>query len=349
LLSRRERTRTTFEEKISHKAKGTQESYGTLLNKWEEFSLEKFNNKDIISELKLVEENTLWDTLQDWINWNDAKGQMPQVNKFRFSLLKKYLHHRGIRIFKEDIEENLDFPTVVEEEPYPLSIEDIQLIIQNASYKKKVMYLCMISSGMRIGETCQLKPKHLDLEKKRIMIKIPTSIAKYNRSRKTFFSREASKLLKPILKKLDDDDLIFGTHDNPKYAETNEIQQLKRLLEKIGLYEKQENGHGKITSHSFRAFFITKVSRFDRDLAHFLAGQKNKMYLPRYDRLTDDEKLELYLKIEPELIIDDSTKKQTELNQLKQNQVNQEQLKKEMKDELKQELLEELDFFKQKN
>jgi len=75
------------------------------------------------------------------------------------------------------------------------------------------------------------------------------------------------------------------------------------------LYEKQENGHGKITSHSFRAFFITKVSRFDRDLAHFLAGQKNKMYLPRYDRLTDDEKLELYLKIEPELIIDDSTKK----------------------------------------
>jgi len=167
LLSRRERTRSTFEEKISHKAKGTQESYQTLLNKWEEFSLEKFNSKDIVSELKLVEEDTLWDTLQEWINWNDAKGQMPQVNKFRFSLLKKYLHHRGIRIFKEDIEENLDFPTIVEEEPYPLSLEDIQLIIQNAPYKKKVMYLCMISSGMRIGETCQLKPKHLDFEKKK--------------------------------------------------------------------------------------------------------------------------------------------------------------------------------------
>jgi len=332
LLTRRERTRETFEEKISHKAKGTQESYQTLLNKWGEFSLEKFNSKDLISELKLVEEDTLWDTLQEWINWNNAKGQMPQVNKFRFSLLKKYLHHRGIKIFKEDIEENLDFPTIVEEEPYPLSLDDLQLIIQNAPYKKKVMYLCMISSGMRIGETCQLKPKHLDLENKRIMVKIPASIAKYNRSRKTFFSKEASKLLKPLLKKLDYDDFIFGTHENPKYAETNEIQQLKRLLIKIGLYEKQENGHGKITSHSFRAFFITKVSRFDRDLAHFLAGQKNKMYLPRYDRLTDDEKLELYLKIEPELIIDDSAKKQTELDQLKQKQVNQEQLKDDIKD-----------------
>jgi len=241
---------------------------------------------------------------------------MPQVNKFRFSLLKKYLHHRGIRLFKEDIEENLDFPTVIEEEPYPLSLKEAQLIIQNAPYKKKVMYLCMISSGMRIGETCQLKPKNLEFDKERIMVRIPASIAKYNRSRKTFFSKEASKILKHLLKKLDDDDLIFGTHDNPKYAETNEIQQLKRLLTKIGLYERQENGHGKITSHSFRAFFITKVSRFDRDLAHFLAGQKNKMYLPRYDRLTDDEKLELYMKIEHDLLISDIEKTKSELDKL---------------------------------
>ncbi len=314
MLIKKERSRQTFEEKITHKAKGTQESYKTLLNKWEEFSLEKFQNKDIVSELKIVEEDTLWDTLQEWINWNNHKGQMPQVNKFRFSLLKKYLHHRGIKILKEDIEENLDFPTIVEEEPYPMSLEEMQSIIANAPYKKKVMYLCMISSGMRIGETCQLKPKHLDMEKKRIMVKIPASIAKYNRSRKTFFSMEASKILRPLLKKLDDDDdLIFGTHDNPKYAETNEMQQLKRLLEKIGLYEKQENGHGKITSHSFRAYFITKVSRFDRDLAHFLAGQKNKMYLPRYNRLTDDEKLELYMKIEGDLLVNNAEKQKAEL------------------------------------
>ena len=314
MLIKKQRSRQTFEEKITHKAKGTQESYKTLLNKWEEFCLDKFQNKEIISELKLVEEDTLWDTLQEWINWNNRKGQMPQVNKFRFSLLKKYLHHRGIKILKEDIEENLDFPTVIEDEPYPLSLAEAQTIIANAPYKKKVMYLCMISSGTRIGETCQLKPRHVDLDKNRIMVKVLAPIAKYNRSRKTFFSTEASKVLRPMLKNLDDDDLIFGTHDNPKYAETNEMQQLKRLLVKIGLYEKQENGHGKITSHSFRAYFITKVSRFDRDLAHFLTGQKNKMYLPRYDRLTDDEKLALYLKIEGDLLVDDSVKQKAELS-----------------------------------
>ena len=73
MLTRRERTRETFEEKISHKAKGTQESYQTLLNKWQEFSLEKFKSEDLISELKLVEEDTLWDVLQEWVNWNNAK------------------------------------------------------------------------------------------------------------------------------------------------------------------------------------------------------------------------------------------------------------------------------------
>jgi len=345
LLSSRERTKETFKEKISHKAKGTQESYQTLLNKWEKFSLEKFDSEDIISELKISDENTLWDTLQDWINWNHANGLMPQSNKFRFSLLKKYLHHRGIKLFKDDIEENLDFPTATDEELHSLSLEEAQLIIKNAPFKKQAMYLCMISSGMRIGETCQLKPKHLNLEGKRIMVKIPASIAKYNRARTTFFSQEASKLLKTMLKKLDDDDLIFGTNVNPKYAEGNEIQQLKRLLISIGLYQKQENGHGKITSHSFRAYFITKVSRFDRDLAHFLAGQKNKMYLPKYDRLTDDDKLELYMKIEHDLLVDDSTKKQAKIEMLEQKALNETELVEKVKKETIDSLLKSPDNF----
>lgn len=300
-------------DKISRKAKGTQSSYQTVLNNWEIFSEEKFNQRDIIPDLKLVEEETLWDTLQSWINWNSERDNMPQTIKHWFSLLKKYLYHRGIKLTKEDVSENLDFPLKIEESHYPLSIEEAQSIIAAAPFKKKVMYLCMISSGMRIGEICQIKKKHLDLDKSRIQVNIPASIAKYNRQRITFFSKEVAPLLRRHIKKLGDDDMVFGTHDNPKYAEVNEMQQLKRLLNKIGLYERQENGHGKITSHSFRAYFITKVSRFDNDLAHFLAGHKKGVYLPQYDRLTDAEKLELYLKIEEKLLVDDSAITQAEL------------------------------------
>ena len=89
---------------------------------------------------------------------------------------------------KEDVADNLDFPLKIEEDHYPLSLQEAQSIIDAAPFKKKVMYLCMISSGMQIGEICQLKKKHLDLDKKRIQVNIPASIAKYNKKRTTFFN-----------------------------------------------------------------------------------------------------------------------------------------------------------------
>jgi hypothetical protein len=84
-------------DKISRKAKGTRLSYNTVLNNWELFSEEKFNQKDIIPELKLVEEDTLWDTLQSWINWNSEQENMPQTIRNWFSLLKKYHNASGKR------------------------------------------------------------------------------------------------------------------------------------------------------------------------------------------------------------------------------------------------------------
>ena len=86
LLARKERTRETFVERISRKAKSTQMSYNTVLNNWESFSEEKFQQKDIIPDLKLVDEETLWDTLQSWINWNSERENMPKQSStgFRF-------------------------------------------------------------------------------------------------------------------------------------------------------------------------------------------------------------------------------------------------------------------------
>ncbi len=67
--------------------------------------------------------------------------------------------------------------------------------------------------------------------------------------------------------------------------------------------QKYESGHHKITTHSFRAFFITKVSRHDPNLAKYFAGQEQSRDLLMYDRLTVDEKLENYIKFEPDLLI----------------------------------------------
>ena len=84
------------------------------------------------------------------------------------------------------------------------------------------------------------------------------------------------------------------------------MSHLARTLARAGLDQKYEtNGRNMISTHSFRAFFITRVSRHDPNLAKYFAGQKG--YLMQYDRLSDEEKLEYYIKFEPSLLVCEQT------------------------------------------
>ena len=108
----------------------------------------------------------------------------------------------------------------------------------------------------------------------------------------------------PRLGGLDGCDLVFGTNPTPETARGAEMSHLARTLARAGLDQKYEtNGRSMISTHSFRAFFITKVSRHDPNLAKYFAGQKG--YLLQYDRLSDEEKLEHYIKFEPSLLVCD--------------------------------------------
>jgi len=135
--------------------------------------------------------------------------------------------------------------------------------------------------------------------------------------RTTFISKEAASFLRPKLKNLEDNDLVFGSNENINYARTNEIITLERVLNKAGLDEKYDGvNRRKITLHSFRAYFFTKAARVhDENYAHKLTGHGG--YLPQYDRLTDDEKLSMYLELEPELLVYDHSRKSAEIERLK--------------------------------
>jgi len=85
-----------------------------------------------------------------------------------------------------------------------------------------------------------------------------------------------------------------------------------------------------INTHSFRAYGITKLSRHDPNFAKKIAGQKG--YLDQYDRITDEEKLNLYMKYEEDLAIDNSAKKQAELDKEREK-------RKEIEKQLEQNIL----------
>ncbi len=326
-MMRLDRTKETFMVKISSKDPLTQRGYKIALNNFENYCMEKFGKTEAYLELKDSPDEAVYDFLQGWINWNSKLAPRTVTNYF--SRIKKYLHYRGIKLDMQDIKEELDFKRRVDEELYGLSISDIQAIFKELPYKNRVSFLCQLSGLMRIGEIVQLKKKHLILSGQNIIVKIPGNIAKFNKGRTTFLSKEASRLVRPIVRELDDNDLIFGTNKNPQISIINFEQTLRRNLIKIGLDMKYEStGRFMINTHGFRAYGITKISRHDPNFAKKLAGQKG--YLLQYDRMTDDEKLELYQKYESDLLIDDSAKQRAKIESLEVEKNEIESLKIEM-------------------
>ncbi len=299
----RNKTRITFRDKKKKKALGTQKTYASAFQSFGKFCKAKHKKSmdEVIAEFHKVDIDIVLDTLQEWINWVDIS---PSTIKLYFSNIKSYLHHVGIKFDKSDVKESIDFPKVFEEELHPINLEEFNNILKNARYNKKILYLGMASSGMRPHEILNIRKKDIEI-KDRLVIHIPAKYTKLRHARTTFFSFEVSKMIIPKLKKLNDNDFVFGSKSNNKSM--IEAVLFSRLLKRIGLDEKYEsNGRLKITMYSFRAFFITKLSRHDPNFAKIIAGQKG--YLLQYDRMTEEEKLELYKKYESDLIIDDKEK-----------------------------------------
>ena len=260
----------------------------------------------------------VYDYLQAWINnMQERKKNVATTNTY-FSYIKQYLHYRGIRLHPLDIKQCLNFPKKHEEELRPLEISTFQNILNWCSHNRQMLYLAQSSSGMRIGEITQVRKKHIHTDKKRLMVKMPSAITKMKRGRTTFFSSEAAKLIMPRLNEIDDSDVVFGSGHSPAIRVYNEMIYLRRLQKKMGINDKYEtNGRNVVTTHSFRAFFITKLSRYDVNLAKFLAGQRG--YLLQYDRLTDDEKLDYYMKYEPYLLVSDKSRHLDKIKSLEED------------------------------
>ena len=289
------RSRETFMARNQTKDFKTLRGYNVAIDNFENYCMEKHGKADVILELKEFDKEQIYDFLQLWINWNDHRN--PSTIKGYFSKIKKYLYHRGIGLHQQDINEELEFRSIIQEERYGLTLDDIQTIIKPMRYKHRTQFICQLSSLMRIGELTMLKKKHLVLDKQNIIVKIPSTIAKFKKGRTTFFSKEASKLLRPILRVKNDDDLVFGSNDIKTRAKLNSQTILRNALERTGRNMKYETSKRyMINTHSFRAYGITKLSRFDPNFAKKMAGQKG--YLDQYDRMSDDEKLELYQKLE---------------------------------------------------
>ena len=314
-------------DKISKKAEKTQKGFKTSHNSFDRFCDHRFKSsgEETIEELKLAEDEAVFDTLQEWINWMDIS---PNTIPIYFTHMKTYLYWRGIKINSQDVKLELDFPKQEVEELHPLSLDEVRMLLGVANYKNRCMYLCMLSGGFRPVEITHIKKKDLELDKKRIVIHVPARYTKLKRTKTSFISSEAQKMLRPILKRINDNDFVFGGNSNSRAS------VFARYCDKVGLDSRYDTTQiRKITLMGFRAYFITKLSRHDPNLAKKWAGQKG--YLLQYDRMTPDEQLEKYLEFEPDLLINDTVRKDRKIEDLEKKNVEIEALRKNQKDDKK--------------
>jgi len=318
-------TRESYFEHIRNKSRSHKVNTRISLDWFEKFCIGQFGGKTMkmILEDSMKQKNdnaqrhskNLFSLLQDFINYLEKNGKDPSTVRANLNLVKNYLNWYGFEIFSEAVKSRLNFPRKIEEEAYPLTLDDIKKILNEASPLRRVLYLFLSSTGMRIQETLKLRKRDLDFSLDRIMVKIAGKYTKTKRPRKTLVTKETENYLLPILKTKKDDDLIFATNEDSLKSKHTEEDYFTRLRTRIGFGElRYDNGVHKITLHSFRSWFITKCNRVDSDFGNALAGHQK--YMKKYDRLSDIEKCDLFIKAEKTLSIfdriDEEQQKKTE-------------------------------------
>ncbi len=307
----KKKTKKSFLEGIQTLQYSTRENYLASLRRFEKFCNFKYEGRsaqEILNELTLLKnqerDEALFGVLQDFVHWMTNENLSTTTIHQYHQIVTYYFSYHGIRSHPIDLRQNVKLPKKIKEKLHPLSKEEIIKLFQFVPQQRKMLYLVLIGSGMRIREAVALRKKDFDLDyQKRIKVEIPAKYTKTRIAHTTFISKEAESFLKPHLESLNNEDLVFATNSLPYHASMTEIEAFSRYRKRAGLTEKYEStGRHYISLHSFRSYFFTRARRIhDTDIAHAMVGHTT--YLDMYDRKDDLEKLELYLKVEPTLRI----------------------------------------------
>lgn len=300
--SKKRTYQTFFEIKLNKKKEGTRKAYRLALKDFDKFCKKDMTNslEALIPEFRKASTDVMIDTLQAWINQNELQSNLNQ--RGRLLQINSYLYYRGVKIDPRDLKD-LEFEDSVSEERVELTDNELRTIIDGANPILKALIFTLSSSGMRVGECCHLVKSDFDLSFSRIAIKIKPKYTKKNSCGRTVFvSKEAEKYLKPILQKLNDNDLVFDTSPTIAHTIINLTVQFRRLIDRIGMDSKYDSGTRQKTLHALRAYFFTKaVQKHGLGYAHKMCGHRG--YMEEYNRYSLEKKLEMYLELEPQLFV----------------------------------------------
>jgi len=311
------RTKEEFLKKKGKSSEYTLRSYGLIFKSFEKFTNKKYDSslENIVEELTIIEDpqEQIENLLQSYIDELEAENK-PQCTVINYSCMaKNYLKYRRVRFDKSELETNLSYKSDIKEELYPISKEEIQTLMDNSSFEWKTKILLMSSGGFRISELLGIRKSDINRELERYSVYIRAENAKGHQARTTLISTEAMSYLDKLLENKTENDFVFPHNKNRHHALSTNIKTFRSITEKSGLDMRYEGKiTHKITTHSFRAFFISQFEKTYSGFGHSLSGHGR--YLKQYERFTIGEKIEKYIETEKHFLIYSKSEQDSKTN-----------------------------------
>ena len=317
----------TKQDFLRHKGKSsarTLRNYTHVFTNIEKFCLRKYDSslENLIEDLTIVEnpQEQVENLIQTYIDEIELEGK-PKSTVLGYSTLAiNYLKYRRVKFDKDELHTSLSYKTEIKQELYPITKKDIQTLLDHASFEAKTKILLQSGSGFRISELLGLRKCDINRELERYTANIRAEFAKGRRASTTIISIEAMRLLDEILENKTENETIFPHEANIRFSVISEINMFDRLRKKAGLDMRYENKRThKITTHTFRAFFISQFEKTYSGFGHSLSGHSK--YMKQYERFTIGEKIEKYIETEKHLLInsnsDQEQKNKKEISELR--------------------------------
>lgn len=331
-------SRITIEQYLNSITNRSKKNHvGSILNTFNIFCNQKYNKSsqqildDLSDEIRKTYSNdkvyVLFNQFKDWllldhpeIEYSFGKNQSltktikarhPNTVRLYLIKIRSIFEEIGnIEINSRLFNKRVKVPKAEEEDPEPFTKEQMRLLLDRCSNHAKLKYMVLKDTGCRIGELVQLRKRDIDISKSPIEIKIQARYVKTKKARTAFVTRETAPMLKRLLNKKKDDDLVFGTSEDDYVATGTEKtlfayyrKELTKDYPEFGAIY-QSNGRHKKTIHSMRSFTATQCAEaIDETWGHGYIGHKK--YLGQYIR-NQEKMAEMFQRTENHLMIYES-------------------------------------------
>ena len=326
----------TIDEFLNNcQSKSTRSTYEMALKQFDHFCNDKYETtgKTILNELSTPDENGKTDTkiiiaFNAFVQW--CLVDHPEITYYRGknNCIKNTIHAKhpntiklyvsSLRVILDDVYEttitsskirrNVKIPKAGRDKPVAFTPKEMRLFLDALSSEKKLQFMVLKDTAMRIQEFCKLRKNEVDITGERIEITILANDTKTSQERICYITKETEPSFLRLYKSKKDDELMFGTNEDPEYSKGAYEGAFADIRKKLANTHPEfgekypSNGRHKKTIHSIRKFASTQCAiAIDKSWGHAYIGHDE--YLAQYIVDPEDQFLKNFIRSENHLMV----------------------------------------------